>query len=174
MEFDKAIRMRQSVRKYTDRHVTREALDQIVEAGQAAPFAMGDDKTTMIIVVDSPQAVAKIKEAGMLKRKDGTLMDPFYGAQTLIFVAAGELSDDHIEYCNVACIIENMLLKAADLGLGSTYIWGCLRKIKANEEAMGLLDLPEGYEVLSAMAVGHPAVELKERKARNSFAYKYI
>ena len=82
---------------------------------------------------------------------------------TAVFVYATEISDDYIKYCNAACIMENMLLQAAALGLDGTYIWGCFRKLRANEAVLKKLQLPDGYEILSAMAIGYPAQKLKER-----------
>ena len=67
-------------------------------------------------------------------------------------------SDDQIEYCNVACAIENMTLCATSLGLGSVYLWGFLKKLRKHPEVVAVLGLPEGYTVLSALAVG-PAPE---------------
>ena len=57
-----------------------------------------------------------------------------------------------------------MHLQAAALGLGSCYIWGSLRKLRADPEAVALLRLPEGHEVLSALAVGRAAEELTPRE----------
>ena len=61
-------------------------------------------------------------------------------------------------------MIETMILQATALDLGSTYIWGCLRKLRANESVLKKLQLPEGYQVLSALAVGYPAQELSEHE----------
>ena len=99
----------------------------------------------------------------LTSKKTGRKVDPFYGARTVIFVSATDVSDDHIEYCNAGCVIENMLLQAAALGLGGTYIWGCLRKLRASQAVVEKLGLPEGYEILSAMAVGYPAEQVEER-----------
>lgn len=72
--------------------------------------------------------------------------------QTAVFVSATKISDDHIEYCNAACIIENMLLQAAAPGLGGTYFWDCLRKLRANEAVLKKLQLPDGYIFGSLLA----------------------
>ena len=58
----------------------------------------------------------------------------------------------------------SLRLEATALGLGSTYIWGCLKKLRKNEEVMKKLCLPQGYEILSAAVVGYPAKPLAPRE----------
>lgn len=164
MKFEQVLRLRQTVRAYTAQRISEIDLEKILQAAQMAPLAAGDDKTTHLTIVNSSELMEEIRNACMLSsRKTGKKTDAFYGAQTAVFVSATEISDDHIEYCNAACIMENMLLQAAALGLGGTYIWGCLRKLRANEAVLKRLQLPDGYEILSAMAIGYPAQELQER-----------
>ena len=109
------------------------------------------------------EQMEKIRAACQLTRKTGEKMDPLYGASTMFFVSSTDLSEDCIEFCNAGCLIENILLQATALDLGSTYIWGCLKKLKKNPEAVALLNIPEGYEILSAAVVGYPAEPLSER-----------
>ena len=147
-----------------------EDVKAIVDAAQLAPLALGDNKTSHLTVVRDPELMETIRSACMLKRKDGSAHDPFFGATTLIIFSATDISDDHIEYCNAGCVIENMCLAAADLGLGSCYIWGCLKKLRNNPEAVSKLNLPEGYEILSAFVCGYPKAEIQERVAGENIA----
>ncbi|MCL2883729.1 MAG: nitroreductase family protein [Coriobacteriia bacterium] len=175
MELDQALRLRQSTRSFTSEPITAAELQELLVAAQSAPLALGDHATTQITVVQSPGTLAVIKKAcEMHSAKTGAVRDPYYGAPLVIFVSATDISDDHIEYSNAACIIENIILQAAALGLGSVYIWGCLRKLRANPEALARLDLPEGYEVLSAVAVGHAAEPLAEREPTTRVAVKLV
>ena len=59
--------------------------------------------------------------------------------------------------------MENMLLEAADLGLGSVYLFGVSQVFFANEEITKLLQIPEGFRTVSAIAVGTSADALQER-----------
>lgn len=166
MEFEKVCWTRATTRKYTNASVKEEQLEKILAAAQNAPVAMGCHEETHITVVQNPELVKKIKSMCMLRRKNGEMVDPFYGANTLIFLSVDEVSDDFIEFCNVACIIENMILAATDCGLGSTYIWGCLKKLRMHEDFNSILGLPDGQAVLSAMAVGVSEKPLEERERR--------
>ena len=174
MEFMDIIHARRSTRAYTDEQITDAELEAIVEAGRTAPIAGADYSMSHMTVVRDPALVAEIREACQLMRKDGSKADPTYGAPILIFLSATGPSDDMIEYCNVACAIENMALAATSLGLGSVYLWGFLRKLRSHPELVGKLGLPEGYTVLSAFAVGHAVepVEPHEPKGRIAVDYR--
>ena len=170
MEFNQVLKLRCSTRGYTERRVSDEDVQKIIDAAQMAPLALGDNKTSHLTVVRDPELMEEIRAACMLKKKDGTAHDPFFGATTLILFSATDISDDHIEYCNAGCVIENMCMAAADLGLGSCYIWGCLKKLRKNPEAVSKLRLPEGYEILSAFVCGYPVKEIEERSVTENIA----
>lgn len=175
MEFEKVLHRRRSVRHFTQEQIPEAALCAILEAAQTAPLAMGDDRTTRITVVRDPQLLEEIRGAcALVSRKTGKTVDALYGAQTLLFIAAADLSEDHIEYANAGCIIENILLQATALDLGSVYIWGCLRKLRKRPEIVARLMLPEGYEILSAVALGYPAEPLADREKTDRLAVDWL
>lgn len=92
MNLEKVLKLRCTTRKYTPERISDEALQLIIASAQNAPVALGDDKTTHLTVVNSPELMSQIREACMVKsRKTGKLADPFYGAQTLIFVSATDI-----------------------------------------------------------------------------------
>lgn len=170
MEFRNVMIKRCSTRGFTDQRVSDEDIRKILDAAQTAPLALGDNKTSHLTVVRDPELMEEIRSACMLKKKDGTPHDPLYGATTIIFFSATDVSEDHIEYCNAGCVIENMCLAATDLGLASCYIWGCLKKLRNNPEALSKLNLPEGYEVLSAFICGYPREEIRDREIKENIA----
>ena len=173
MEFMDIVSARRSCRAYTGEQISAEQLEAIVEAGRTAPIAGADYRMSHMTVVQNPALVAEIREACMLTRKDGSKADPTYGAPTLIFLSATGPSDDQIEYCNVACAIENMALAATSMELGSVHLWGFLKKLRKQPEVLAKLNIPEGYTVLSAFAVGHATepVEPHEPKGRIEVDY---
>ena len=109
-----------------------------------------------------------------MTRKDGTKVDPTYGAPTVIFMSATGPSDDQIEFCNVACAIENMTLAATSLGLGSVYLWGFLKKLRKHPEVIEKLQLPEGYVLLSAFGVGHAATPIEPHEPKGRIEVDYL
>ena len=174
MEFMDVIRARCSTRAYTEEQITADELAAIVEAGRTAPIAGADYNMSHMTVVQDPALLAEIREACQLTRKDGGKVDPTYGAPTLIFLSATGPSDDMIEYCNVACAIENMVLAATSLGLGSVYLWGFLRKLRSHSDLVEKLGLPEGYTVLSAFAVGHATKPIEPHEPKGRIAVNFL
>ena len=174
MEFMDIIRARRSTRAYTGEQIAPDQLAAIVEAGRTAPIAGADYSMSHMTVVQDPALIAEIREACALTRKDGTKVDPTYGAPTLVFLSATGPSDDMIEYCNVACAIENMCLCATSLGLGSVYLWGFLRKLRNHPEIVAKLGLPEGYTVLSAFAVGHATEPVEPHEPKGMIEVNYL
>ena len=174
MEFMDIIRARRSTRAYAEGQIAKEELDLIVEAGRTAPIAGADYSMSHMTVVQDTALLAEIREAGALTRKDGTKFDPTYGAPTIIFLSATGPSSDQIEYCNVACAIENMALAATSLGLGSVYLWGFLKKLRKRPDVIARLGLPDGYAVLSAFAVGRPAKPIAPHEPKGLIGVDYL
>ena len=175
MDFKDVLTLRRTTRSYLPEQISESQLQQILLAAQTAPLAAGDDQTTHLTVVQKPETMERIrKSCQLISRKTNKPLDPFYGAPTVIFVSATNLSEDHIEFSNVACVIENMILAATNEGLGSTYIWGCLSKLRKDPETLRLLLIPEGYEILSAFAVGYPVKSLEPREPREKMTVDRI
>ena len=49
--------------------------------------------------------------------------------------------EEIIKGCNAGVVMENMLLEAADLGLGAVYLFGVSQVLFANEEITKLLQI---------------------------------
>lgn len=174
MELETVLTLRRSTRRFTAEAVDPKDLEIILRAGQRAPLAAGDDKTTHLTLAGPGETLERLRNACRLTRKTGEKVDAFYGAQALILVSSAEISDDGIEFANAGCVIENMHLQATALGLGSCYIWGSLRKLRADPEAVAALCLPEGYKILSALAVGHAAEPLTPREYRDKMTVNLL
>lgn len=175
MEFEQVLYLRRTTRKYQSRQIQESELQKILAAAQTAPLAAGDDKTTHITVVQAADLLTCIREVTKTaSRKTGNVFDPFFGAPTIIFLSATDLSADCIEYANMGCIIENMILQATALNLGSTYIWGCLGKIRDNSELISKMNIPDQYKILSALAVGYPVAPLEKREKQNKISVSRI
>lgn len=167
MEFEQVLHLRRTTRKYQETQIQESDLQKILDAAQTAPLAMGDDKTTHITVVQASTLLNQIREVTQLySRKTGNFIDAFYGAPTIIFLSATDLSEDCIEYANVGCVIENMILQATALNLGSTYIWGCLKKLRNHTELIQKMNIPDQYTILSALAIGYPTMSLEKREKK--------
>lgn len=151
MEVEKAIKKRRSIRKFQNRKVDETAITQIIESGNWAP-SVGNLQNWYFIVVREKKNRERLAKACLgemwianapiiivvLSRTDRVVNS--YGTR-------GELY--HIE--NVAACVQNMLLRAHDLGLGSTWV-GSFEE----DEVSFMLDLPENIKPIAILPIGYP------------------
>ena len=165
MEFNSILALRKSTREYLpNQQISQEDLEAIILAGNSAPIGKADYESLHITAIQNPALLARIDAAGA-KGMGNPKLHPLYGAPTLILVSGRDRIFPNIEYANAACIMENMHLKAAELGLASVYLWGFTRGTNADAALLADLKLPEGFRALSALAVGYPAGDAAEPRA---------
>lgn len=166
------IRARRSVRKYTGEPVPGDALEAIVEAGRWAPSG-GNSQSAHFLVIKNAAVLAELKalvmeefrkmeiapdtyaslKSAILQSKRGKY-DFLYGAPVLIVVANRRGYGNAM--ADSAAAIENMLLAAASLGIGSCWI-NQLRWLSDNEAVtakLAALGIPESEVVCGAAALG--------------------
>ena len=125
---------RRSIRKYEDRQIPDEPLDQILEAGIHAASGMNTQGVRLVAVRDrqTRDLLSKLNAAVM-----NTTSDPFYGAPCVVVVLADpEIYGGWVE--DGALALGNMMNAAHALGLGSCWI----------HRARQVFDSPEGKELL--------------------------
>ena len=186
MDFTELLKYRQSTRKFTDQPVSKEDLEKILLAGNAAPVGSNLYKDLHFTVVTDRQILHTLSEAARYRLKDKETMrkivstipgqgglkkefDPFYGSSCVIFVSHRKQDlQPGIEYCNVASTVLAMHLAATDLGLASVFMWGSLEamRIYPQFDHTDFLQLPENFEPLLGLAVGYPEKPLKEKELR--------
>ena len=162
MEFTKVLSLRQSNRAFTGEPLTEAQIDALLAAANAAPTCMGRFEHLHLTVVQD-KAVLDELNAMFQKTVGDPSACPTYGAPALIFVS-NSLEDEEIIYgANASCVMENMLLAAVDQGLAGVYLFGISQALQGQERVAQLLQLPEGFRTVSAIAVGHPAQLLEPR-----------
>lgn len=162
METLEAISKRHSVRQYTTQGVEEEKIWKIIEAAQAAPVGMGQYNTMHLTVVQSPEVLAALTEAGKAAFGGRNLI---YGAPTLVIVSTKPSEQvPGMEKQGAATIMENMMLAATDLGLGSVFLLAICTALAQNSDIMKQLQIPEGFVPTAAMALGYAATEAKGAK----------
>ena len=120
------------------------------------------DNHLHLTVVQKPEILVQIN-AAFQKAVGDPNMQVTYGAPTVIYVSCKNEDEEIVKGCNAGVVMENMLLEAADLGLGAVYLFGVSQVLFANEEITKLLQIPEGFRTVSAIAVGTSADALQER-----------
>lgn len=179
MDYFELLTKRHSVRKFTEEPVSDEAIEQILRAANAAPVGSNLYQDLHLTVVRDREVLYRFAEAARYRMKDRATMreitktipgqenlkkdfDPFYGAPVVIFVShRRQTLQPGIEYSNVASIVQTMHLAATALGLGSVFMWGSMEamRIYPQFDRTDLLNLPDNFEPLLGIAIGHAAQE---------------
>ena len=174
MEAIQAIFSRVSTKDFAPGQVNSEALKTVLECGMSAPVGRKRYDTLHLTVIQDKKVLDAITEASCMRTPEQPFA-PLYKAPTLILVSSKFERTDHIEYANVGCVMENMAIAAAALGLGSVYLWGFVQKIKDTPEIVNMFDLPQGFVPVSALALGYAENALEVRTTpRHEISVNYI
>ena len=152
MEVSDAFRARVSTRDFSAKPLPADAVSAILDAAMYAPVGMHRYETLHLSVITSPAVLARIRQC-VAKASGDPGADPLHGAPLLIVVSTSQAGE--IGALNVSCLIENMLLAATDLGLGSLYVCGIVNALRDKPEFRQLLQLPEGFAPVGAAAIGY-------------------
>lgn len=159
MDFADLIKVRQSVRSYSDRPVETEKLQMLVEAVRLAPSASNSQPWKLIIVDEPPlcEAVAKATFSTAISFNRFAPQAPVIVVLTVekaktITQIGGWMKEREFPLIDIGIAAEHFCLQAADLGLGTCMIgWFNERTIKK------LLGIPRGKRVGLLITVGYPA-----------------
>lgn len=144
---------RRSCRKFTSDPVSADDVMQLKRAALSSPTSKNCKSWEFVFVQDQAtiQSLSTCKEFGAA----------FVSGARLAIVVLGNpaKSDIWVEDASIASSF--LLLQAADLGLGATWVQLRNRGFADGRTAQlivsELLNVPEGLEVLSIIAIGHPA-----------------
>ena len=188
MEFFEVLRTRRSARRFTSEEVSQKDLDAILVAANIAPIGSNKFKDIHLTVVQDRAILDALSEATVKRFADKALLkkiadgldipdltdsaeqrkfDPFYGVPVAVFVSHRRQDvQPGIEYSNAAIVAYTMHLAATDLGLGSVLIWGALESMREIPELdkTDLLGLPDDFEPLLGIAIGHQEASPRSRK----------
>lgn len=185
MDFDQLMEHRYSCRKYTEEPLSEAELDELLKAANGAPVGSARYMDLHLTVVQDRDILDKLTEALFVriekKKQEMKAIvetvesqkaapmpkDPYYGAPAVIFISHKKQDlQPGIEWCNAMNVAMFIHLKATEMGLGSCFAWGVLESERMFPEYSHneLLDLPEGFEPLIGILVGHPAEAGKVRK----------
>lgn len=185
------IKARHSIRKYTDRQISREDLQLILEAGNYAPNAGGGQRNMMVAVRD-PELTAKIgrMNLAMFDRSrllggyvsneqpsvidDKTINDGFYGAPTVVAIFCQ--NGFAFRVADAFCMAENMLLQATELGISSCII-SRGEETFVSAEGQALIkewNVPENYSAVCFVILGYIDGEQPHTKPRRPGRIKIV
>ncbi|MBW2970856.1 nitroreductase family protein [Candidatus Woesearchaeota archaeon] len=171
---------RKSIRSYEKKPVPKDLIKIIIDAGNSAPCTMPFQSWRFVVVEDNSlkhslvETIEPLRKSALESMKEimpevyenavrmyEEAEEPkdlvFYKAPIIIYVigpAANAID------CALCC--ENMMIAAASLGLGSCYV-GFGAMVKANKQAMQVLELKEGERIYGPIIFGYPKEESKAK-----------
>lgn len=174
MDVFSCIATRHSTRKFKEEPVPQEVLDKVIEAGRQAPSDKHKNQSRFIVIRKKEvlqelialvqQEFAKMEVTpenddnfgGAIRaaKKGGYVF--MYNAPVLIVVA--NKRDYGNKYADVSCAMQNMMLAANALDLGSCWI-NQLRWLQDNPVLRGYLQklgMAEDEEVCASLSIGYP------------------
>lgn len=167
MELDKCINERRSIRKYLDKPIEKEKIIELIEAAQKAP-SWKNSQVSRFYVVDTKKTdfesclaefnKVNVKNAPIIivstvkKNRSGFERDGSYSTHL----------KEGFQYFDNGLQVQNLCLKAYDLGLG-TLIMGLYEEKKIRET----LNIPEEQEIVTVIAVGYPDENPEMPKRKN-------
>ena len=185
------IKARHSIRKYTDRQISRHDLELILEAGNFAPNAGGGQRS-MMVGIRNKELTTKIgimnlekfdrsKLAGsyVSKEQPSTIDDPtirngFYGAPCVVAIFGQK--DFMFRVADAFCCAENMVLQATELDIASCIISRGEETFVSPEgqELLKEWEIPENYSAICFVILGYIDGEQPHTKPRKPGRVKII
>ena len=185
------IKTRHSIRKYTDRQISRHDLELILEAGNFAPNAGGGQRSVMVgirnkelttkIGIMNLEKFDRSRLAGsyVSKEQPSTIDDPtirngFYGAPCVVAIFGQ--NNFMFRIADAFCCAENMVLQATELGIASCII-SRGEETFVSPEGQALLkewEIPENYSAVCFVILGYIDGEEPHTKPRKPGRVKII
>ena len=111
------LKNRRSCKSYQARQITDAELDAVLEAGTYAPTGR-NQQSPILVAIQDKETIAKLSKLNASIM--GADIDPFYGAPTVVVVLADKNWPTRVY--DGSCVMENLMVAAESLGLGSRWI----------------------------------------------------
>lgn len=151
---------RRSIRKYHDKKVSKETINNMIKAAMAAPTACNNQPWEFIVITEK-QTLDKLREVLTFGK---------YNAPTAIVVcgnmklAKGGMKNYWVQDCSAA--MQNILLAASGIGLGGIWI-GVYPLPSVIKPVSKVLSIPEYVIPLGIAYIGYPDEQKESRTQYN-------
>ena len=150
METRKAIRKRRCIRKFKKKDVSMKLVFEILDCGRWAPTAKDVQSWEFVIVKgEKKREIAEACEQDWVGEAPVVII-VCANIERVEFVLGERARDYALMECSAA--VENILLAARDLGLGSAWV-----SFFDREKIRKLIGCPEKVEPVAVIPVGYPA-----------------
>lgn len=145
----KAIFERRSIRAYTDDAVSHEDLNRLLEAGRWAPSGLNNQPFRFLVLMPQDERTDKLAECTKY-----THVVRRAGALICVFLEKEAIYSEMKDHQGAGACIQNIMLAAHSLGLGSVWLGQIINDQEAALAALGLST--DKYELQAVIALGHP------------------
>lgn len=151
---------RRSIRKYEDRKIPNDLIQDLLRAAMSAPSACNQQPWHFIVVEDK-KLLSEISEihSGYNLLKDSPLMIVICGEPKATILECYWEQD-----CSAAT--ENILIAAQGMGLGGVWLGINPRTGEHSEIISKILNIPDHIRPFSMVSIGYPA---KQKEPANRF-----
>jgi nitroreductase len=170
-----AIQNRRSIKRYTDRPVTRGEIEKVLAAAALAPnhkltepwrfYVLGPDTRHAYGLALGDRKARKLTDPEAIEALRQKVAAEHRALPCMIAVAMVTSDEPEIreeDYAAVMMAIQNLALAAVDIGLGTHIKTGAVMESAAARDAVGV---PEDQRIVATINLGEPA-ELPSRKPR--------
>ena len=144
---------RRSIRKYEAKDIPQDILEKIMEAGRQSPSAANRQPYHFIVVTNSE-----------IKKELPGLVSSFIKNAPIVIVGCANpkaLLTGKWAVVDTTIALENMVLAASSLGIGSCWI-GAFNEQKVKDK----LQIPESWKIVALLSLGYPAENPGPRKKK--------
>jgi nitroreductase len=171
METFEALAKRRACRDFSKEPVAREIIDKLLYAASRAPTAC-NMPYRHFIVVDDPRVIKSIRQLSASLLADPPILIIVVSDMKVAVEDTGPLAE-FSAYVDSGAAGQNILLAAADLGLGSQFTM-----IPVMAGVREILDLPNNFRVDLIIPIGYPKKDWKgsvkaQRNANSVFHNRF-
>ena len=162
------IKTRRSIRKFKSDPIEKEVLDKIIEAGTYAPSGK-NRQSAIIIAITNKEVLDKLAQinAEVINLNKKTM----YDAPAVLVVLGNK---DISTYVHDGCaVLENMLLAAHSLGVGSCWVHRAKEEFETEygKELLKSLNIEGNYEGIGHCLLGYPLEEGHLFNRKDNYVY---
>ena len=177
MELNDAIKSRRSIRKYKQIDVSDYIIGDLIDFARLAPSAKNRQPWEFLIVRGTVKNEIADIMLEQLKHSRVSLERKIYNAKSSVKATAYIMKEAPVlilvfryrddnwiigDSLSIGAAIENICLRATDLGIGSLWI----RDIVYTQKEIAKLVGKDDMELISAISIGYPNEKPKQRKRK--------
>ena len=161
---------RRSIRSFSEKPVSREDLELIIQCGRCAPNAW-NHQSYILTAIQNKMIIRKLAEITQVYL-GGPLEDYLFFRSSSIVIFS-DTRENGVRLANAGCVLENMFIAAQSLGIGSVWInqFSTLTEKESVINFFETLQIPRDYCVCGIGAFGYADTFPEKRDIKSKVVY---